>query len=278
MALIYILKSSIVNVILLIITFLAFGFVFSIIERKNNKFIYSTFGRSGLIVTGAIGTIIHELSHLIMCLIFRHHIKEVKLFRPIESEYDGVLGYVSHTYKKNSLYQKLGNFFIGIAPLIGGTLSIILIFRLFLPESFSAIINILSLETYIANIESFNFIGFINSLLKDIYISFTFVFQGNNLISLKFIIFIFLMYSISSHMSLSYSDFKNSLSGLGVLIAIVFIGSIVSYLLGAGESSIVDMIIEYNIIVILLMMLGLFFSFVTLIISYILSTIIKGRS
>ena len=147
-----------------------------------------------------------------------------------------------------------------------------------MPESFSAIINILSLETYIANIESFNFIGFINSLLKDIYISFTFVFQGNNLISIKFIIFIFLMYSISSHMSLSYSDFKNSLSGLGVLIAIVFIGSIVSYLLGAGESSIVDMIIEYNIIVILLMMLGLFFSFVTLIISYVLSTIIKGRS
>lgn len=276
MALVYMLKSSIVNVVFLIMTFLLFGFVFSIVEKNNNKLIYSSFGRSGIIITGAIGTIVHELSHLIMCLIFRHKIKDVRLFRPIESEYDGVLGYVSHTYKKGSIYQNLGNFFIGIAPLIGGTLSIILIFRLFLPDSFDAITNIVSIKTYIISLEDLDFVGFINSILKDIYLFFTYVFQGNNIISLRFVIFVFLMYSISSHMSLSYSDFKNSISGLGVLIGIVFIGSIFSFLIGAGESRVVDMIVEYNIIVILLMMLGLFFSMITLFISFILSVIV-GR-
>ncbi|MGO0807158.1 hypothetical protein ACTPEF_24675, partial [Clostridioides difficile] len=42
-------------------------------------------------------------------------------FRPIESKNDGILGYVSHSYKKDNLYQSIGNFFIGIAPIIGGT-------------------------------------------------------------------------------------------------------------------------------------------------------------
>ncbi|MGO0916500.1 hypothetical protein ACTPEM_26060, partial [Clostridioides difficile] len=42
----------------------------------------------------------------------------------IESKNDGILGYVSHSYKKDNLYQSIGNFFIGIAPIIGGTIMI----------------------------------------------------------------------------------------------------------------------------------------------------------
>ncbi|MDV9567654.1 hypothetical protein RHI25_18695 [Clostridioides difficile] len=81
--------------------------IFSITESLNNKFIFSSFGKIGIIVTGAIGTFVHELSHLIMCLIFMHKINSVKFFRPIESKNDGILGYVSHSYKKKIIFIKV---------------------------------------------------------------------------------------------------------------------------------------------------------------------------
>ncbi|WP_254171561.1 ACT domain-containing protein [Clostridioides difficile] len=117
-----ILKISVINIFCFIGIFIVFGLIFSITENLNNKFIFSSFGKTGIIVTGAIGTFVHELSHLIMCLIFMHKINSVKFFRPIESKNDGILGYVSHSYKKDNLYQSIGNFFIGIAPIIGGTM------------------------------------------------------------------------------------------------------------------------------------------------------------
>ncbi|WP_254191040.1 histidinol-phosphate transaminase, partial [Clostridioides difficile] len=128
--------------------FIVFGLIFSITESLNNKFIFSSFGKIGIIVTGAIGTFVHELSHLIMCLIFMHKINSVKFFRPIESKNDGILGYVSHSYKKDNLYQSIGNFFIGIAPIIGGTVMIILIFKILLPDSYMKVTQNIDLNLY----------------------------------------------------------------------------------------------------------------------------------
>lgn len=276
MGLIYVLKSSLINITFTIMTFFIFGSIFNVIERYNNKFIYSAFGRAGLIITAAIGTIIHELSHMIMCFIFRHKIKEVKLFRPFESIHDGLLGYVSHSYNKKSLYQNMGNFFIGIAPLIGGTLSIVLIFKLILPDTYVSIKSFIDIGLYTSNLESLNIVGFINLISKDVFEFIVYVFKDIDIISIRFFIFIFLMYSISSHMSLSYEDFKNSFSGLGALIVLNFIISILFMLFNAYDSGIERILIEYNVIMILLMLLGLFFSLITLGISFVIKCII-GR-
>lgn len=63
----------------------------------------------------APGIIIHELSHLIFALIFGHKITSVKLFQlPDEN---GTRGYVNSSYN-DSLYQKLGNCYVSIAPAI----------------------------------------------------------------------------------------------------------------------------------------------------------------
>lgn len=61
------------------------------------------------------GIIIHELSHLITALIFGHKITSFNLFHLPDQ--DGGRGYVNHSYN-NSLYQKLGNCYIAIAPAI----------------------------------------------------------------------------------------------------------------------------------------------------------------
>lgn len=75
------------------------------------------FGHKSIYLTGWIGTPVHEISHVIMCMIFGHKVEEVSLFKP-ESE-SGVLGYVVHRYDSKSFYQSVGCLFIGIAPLLG---------------------------------------------------------------------------------------------------------------------------------------------------------------
>ena len=87
-----------------------------------------TFGWKSQLLTGWLGTPIHELSHAVMCLLFLHRIKDVALFRP--NEKTGTLGYVHHEFNPRNLYHQIGNFFIGIAPVIGGCLVLYLIMPL----------------------------------------------------------------------------------------------------------------------------------------------------
>ena len=76
-----------------------------------------------------IGTVIHELSHALFCIIFRHKILEMEVL-----SYDPgskSLGHVSHSWNRRSLYQVIGNFPIGIAPLITGLTIFSLYSRIF---------------------------------------------------------------------------------------------------------------------------------------------------
>jgi hypothetical protein len=78
------------------------------------------FGYQAILLTGWIGTPIHELSHAFFCVIFGHKIEKISLFSP-EPE-TGVLGYVFHSYNPESLFQRVGCLFIGFAPLAGNGL------------------------------------------------------------------------------------------------------------------------------------------------------------
>ena len=69
----------------------------------------SVLGVKGWVYLTAPGVMIHELSHALFCIIFRHKILDMELFNPRE---DGTLGYVNHAWNPKSLYQRIGNFFI----------------------------------------------------------------------------------------------------------------------------------------------------------------------
>ncbi|MCC0638590.1 MULTISPECIES: hypothetical protein [unclassified Clostridioides] len=266
-------KISIINIFCFIGIFIVFGLIFSIIENLNNKYIFLSFGKTGVIVTGAIGTFVHELSHLIMCLIFMHKINSVKFFRPIESKNDGVLGYVNHSYKKDNIYQSIGNFFIGIAPIIGGTMIIILLFRILLPDSYIKIIQSIDLRLYVSMINNFNIAGFTQIILDDIFNFVKIILLTPDIYSLRYFIFMFLMYSISTHMSLSSADLKSSLKGLSFIVIIIFAISLIIYLFGLNSLNISNLIVKYNIFISFFMTIGVIFSIVTLIISYIFSLV-----
>ena len=72
----------------------------------------------------APGIIVHELGHAFFCVVFGHRIMRMNLFRP--GSHDGTLGYVEHAFDPGSLYQRVGNFFIGTGPIWFGTIIIYL--------------------------------------------------------------------------------------------------------------------------------------------------------
>ena len=79
----------------------------------------------------AIGTVIHECGHAFFCLIFLFKIHEIKFFSPSE---DGTLGYVNFSYNRESIYQRIGLFFVGTGPVWFGLFILFLISRLLLPD------------------------------------------------------------------------------------------------------------------------------------------------
>ncbi|GMK83051.1 hypothetical protein JSCD7_14230 [Clostridioides difficile] len=66
---------------------------------------------------------------------------------------------------------------------------------------------------------------------------------------------------------------KNSLNGLSFIVIVIFAISLITYLFGFDNLNISSLIVKYNIFVSLFMAIGLIFSIVTLIISYILSLV-----
>ena len=140
-----------------------------------------------------------------MCKIFNHKIIEVKLFRPFEFKEDGMLGYVNYSYNRKSLYQRVGNFFSGIAPIIGGTIIIIVISILLFPS----IYDNLNLSINIS--ESKDILKILVDNLEAFYNA---IFNLDNIKDIKFWIFIYLVTSISIHMTLSKADLENAKEGV----------------------------------------------------------------
>ena len=87
-------------------------------------------GVNRFIYISSPGVALHELSHALFCIIFRHRVDKIVFF---SVGADGTLGYVNHSYNPKSMYQRIGNFFIGTAPVWGGFAAIYLLSALLLP-------------------------------------------------------------------------------------------------------------------------------------------------
>lgn len=207
------------NVLLQLVYFVGVVFLFGYIISLINKSFYKFVGRGKAVcyATGLIGTPIHELSHAIMCVVFMHKIDEVKLFH-IDRE-SGTLGYVKHSYNKKNLYQVIGNFFIGTAPIVVGTLVIFLFVKLMLPETFSEIgiyvDEFVAAQSYndgekILSVGFNSVVGIVESIFSSIDVG------------ILWWAFMVIALCIALHMNLSSLDIKGSLSALP-LLAIVFI-------------------------------------------------------
>ena len=196
--------------------------VFGLLIALSRRIFCNLLGAPGykfILATGFIGTPIHELSHALMCLVFGHRITEIKLFQP-HSE-DGTLGYVNHAYNPKNIYHQIGNFFIGVAPIVVGSGFLFLFMWLLVPNTFASVWSKISAfsassHTLMDASSISDIFGLFGGILSSI-------FDLNNLSNFLWWLFLVLAIMISSHMELSGADIKGSVVGLLVIAGIYLV-------------------------------------------------------
>ncbi len=194
-----------------------FGLILYLLARfTRTTYVKTTGSTFDVFVTGWIGTPIHELGHAMLCLVFRHQITEIKLYSPNTA--DGTLGYVNHTYDSKSLYQKVGNFFIGIGPILFGSFVIYWLFYFLVPNSNDVFASLDTQSKVLVKGIHGKFNGIWESLYYSSFNTFDILLSKQNFSNYKFWIFLYIAFCISSHMELSPADIKGAWRGLLTII------------------------------------------------------------
>ena len=239
-------------------------FVFGLILHYANILFVNILGYKGykaLIIVGAIGTPVHEFSHALMCLIFGHKITDMKLYQP-NSE-DGTLGYVNHSYNPKNVYHQIGNFFIGIAPIICGNAVLLLLMGLLLPDVFSGVVS------EISSVDA-SFGGFF-SLVFEVFGS---VFAFSNFGTWQWWVFIILALMIASHMSLSTADIKGGVTGLLILGGIILaVDAVLCLISTSALEAVTDGFLAFSVYMASFLVLSVFFVLLMVLIAFAISRI-----
>lgn len=244
------------------------GIILGIMERKANFYVQSVLGRKGIMLTAWIGTPIHELGHLIMCYFFRHKVHGFHLFNPKTKS--GVLGHVRHSWNRKSLFQNIGNFFIGIGPIFSGTAALILGLYLFLGDSFEMFKNYLELNPYLSS--SYTVLNILK-LTAELFKS---IFSFQNLISANFWIYLILAICISSHIALSKADLRGAWRGIITIFTFILLLNIAALIFNIDLSGFFKEIMALNVYLLAFSMISIFFSLIRLILSALMYNLAKS--
>ncbi|WP_256385070.1 hypothetical protein [Photobacterium toruni] len=200
-----IITTTLIDIVLMYLLYSLQHFSFSIHVRMFSK---------GINSSAIIGTPIHELSHCLLCILFRHKIHKISLYSPSA---DGTLGSVIHSFNKKNLFETAGSCFIGIAPLFGGVLSIYLVNNTLFPGSN---INNIFLSVSTIQLNGLTTISncmllTINELSRELL---TFLTYDS---FWRLVVWVYLSGSIALHMSPSRADLHNSITGIIAMVLIL---------------------------------------------------------
>jgi hypothetical protein len=166
-----------------------------------------------------IGTAVHETGHAVFALIFGHRIKKIELFTADPGSESP--GSVTHEYSSKNIYQNIGNFFIGIGPVIFGSLFLFMISYLLFGIGFR------NLSIVSVSVEAFNDFSSAKAIGMAMFNSFgsylQIVFTGERSTWWKVMLLIYLLYAVGSSISLSPSDISGSASGFVVFLAVLLV-------------------------------------------------------
>ena len=212
---------GLVGLDLLVIPFI-FVTLLTYLNRDTKKFLANGLGVNSELYLGFIGIFLHELSHLLVAIIFGHRIDQVRLLKrphPQKIGADGnpdlALGYVNHTWNRRNWYQTTGNLFIGIAPIFGCALVLLGLTALLIPSLFTGML------TLVADPFNLDWNGFIAAL------------GGDRHPLIRWFIMILLSLNISiGGFDLSAADFANSRIGL---IGFVTVFVVITVILTMGN-------------------------------------------
>lgn len=258
--LIQLVKAVIIQIGGLFGIFFAFGFVLSKLQEWTQKNYFRSVGWKGILWTAWIGTPLHEYSHAFFAKLFRHKIINMALFKP--NYQTGELGYVHHSYNQKSFYQSVGNFFIGSAPMISGSLFLVLLLKFILPNG-----N----QVFAPLTGDYSFLGMLKGVIESISI----LFSWQNLTSGWFWLFLYISFCIASHMAPSKPDRKGIWYGFILIVIVLIILNILFLLIKIDITNYVLTLSKWLSILIAVFTYAIIISFTHLLISKIIFWPIK---
>jgi hypothetical protein len=213
-----------------------------------------------------LGCSVHEISHVFFALVFGHKITEIELFKPNS---DGEsLGHVAHSYNKKSIYQKIGNFFIGIGPLLAGGMILFLVTVLFFHFDITSLSTARINSNVLTRFLSFKHLA--SGMWTGLLYFLSQVFAGDSAVWWRSALFIYILYSVGSSMTLSKSDVKSAISGFLWLILILLIFNLISLWAGDFATSYLARVADFISGFYFLLILSLFANLLFIVILFIL--------
>lgn len=207
----------------------------------QNKRLFQTFGWHGLLVTGWIGTPVHELSHALAAILFCHKIDELVLFRPNKTT--GQLGHVRHSFNKKNPYATiLGGAVIPIAPFFGGA-AVIFLLTLLLSPALLPTHGIPHASPLTAEVlqDTTSYIPLASRTVKHM-LSLKEIVEANELWrQWQFYLYLYLVFCVAMYLAPSGPDFRNFKRPAMVLLVLLFLSDLLLRLW--GQSSV--LVVEY---------------------------------
>jgi len=198
------------------------GLVLHILARTAQYLYMRALGpTAGMLITGWLGTPVHELGHAVFCPLFGHKIKKLRLWAPFSK--DGSAGSVEHAWNRKSVYQNVGNLFIAAGPILLGSALILAGFYLLVPGKGAALAAVRSCSPSLWGPLS---------RPDCLPAFFNLLFYPGSLASPMFWAFLYGSFCIASHMGLSFPDIKGCLWGAAVLAATLLLVNVIAYLSG----------------------------------------------
>ncbi|MCI1859627.1 MAG: hypothetical protein LKI80_16010 [Sporolactobacillus sp.] len=233
------------------------GLILGLLERQSNNWMIRMLGMKGIYWTAWLGTPIHELGHAVMCFVFAHHVTGIKLFQKVDT--GGTIGYVTHTFNPASLYQRIGNFYIGLAPLLSGSLAIFAAAVWFVPDSASLLTQAAGNSSAFSLVDPSSWPLFAHEagrLLGSLP-------TKNHVTSQGFWLFFVFSLCVASHMSLSREDVRGATDGVGALAVLIIVADGLSAALDPQlNRQIMTLLGRLNFFLLLLLCLAIFFSLI----------------
>lgn len=201
------------------------GLGVSFLQWLFTKMLGNGAGYKVILATSILGTPIHELGHVLMCLLFGHRITAMRLWQPRAK--DGTIGFVTHTFNRRNPYHVLGNLFIGVGPICSGMAVLTLAVWLGFPDSFSTFVATAPTAAQSGDVLTLLFEGI--SLLPHMGME---LIKGGDAPLWLSIIALILILAVSQHISLSVDDIKGALRAIPLYLLLLLLLTVLCGLLG----------------------------------------------
>lgn len=194
------------------------------VERSTSRHLSHHYGWRSVMATAWLGTTVHELSHLVSCKVLGLRVVAYRLFDP--DPRTGTLGYVFYAQDDHGLWAAVRRVAVAAAPLIIGTLLLMVSLRLLVPEAF--------LGSPEAAAGTDHPLGALATSLGDSLVK---VFHPGRLSDWRFWLFCYVCLCVGHHMAPSRTDLRNTWPGFLILAALAAAVFLFLLHLGATEPS-----------------------------------------